>query len=79
MSYWTSNETKTANFGDKRLNSRMETLLNQLGDKPTESIPTACGGWAETLAAYRFFDNEKVTFNRVLESHIHASLKRISC
>jgi len=79
MTHWASDETKTANFGDKRLNQRMETLLEQLGDKPTESIPTACGGWAETLAAYRFFDNEKVTDNQVLQSHIHASIKRISC
>jgi len=79
MNHWASHETKMANFGDKRLDSRMETLLKQLGDKPTESMEAACGGWAETLAAYRFFDNEKVTFNRVLESHIHASLERISC
>jgi len=79
MSHWASNETKTANFGDKRLNDRMETLLKQLGDKSTMSIPTACGGWAETLAAYRFFDNKKVNFNQVLESHIQASIERISC
>lgn len=79
MSHWTFDETKTANFGDKRLNDRLETLLKQLGDKPTESIPTACGGWAETIAAYRFFDNEKVTFNQVLESHVQASIERISC
>ena len=75
MSHWASNETKTANFGDKRLNDRMETLLKQLGDKSTMSIPTACGGWAETLAAYRFFDNKKVNFNQVLESHIQASIE----
>jgi len=30
MSHWASNETQTANFGDKRLNERMETLLKQL-------------------------------------------------
>ena len=79
MSHWASNFAPTANFGDKRLNDRMETLLKQLGDKSTESIPTACGGWAETLAAYRFFDNEKVNFNQVLDSHIQASIERISC
>ena len=79
MSHWASNEVKTANFGDKRLDNRLEILLSQLGDKPTESIPTACGGWAETIAAYRFFDNEKVTFNQVLASHVQASVERISC
>lgn len=79
MSHWASNEAETANFGDQRLNKRMETLLKQLGDKPSESIPTACSGWAETHAAYLFFDNDKVTFNQVLTSHIHASIERISC
>ena len=43
------------------------------------SIPTACGGLAETLAAYRFFDNKKVNFNQVLDSHIQASIERIFC
>ncbi|MDM8565388.1 IS4 family transposase [Candidatus Halobeggiatoa sp. HSG11] len=79
MSHWASDETKTANFGDERLNKRMEVLLEQLGNKPTQSIPIACGGWAETLAAYRFFDNDKVTFEQVLESHVHSSIERISC
>jgi hypothetical protein len=79
MSHWASDETKTANFGDKRLNERMEVILQQLGDKPTESMEAACGGWAETLAAYRFFDNDKVTFEQVLESHVHSSIERISC
>jgi len=79
MSHWASEETKTANFGDNRLNKRMEVILQQLGDKPTMSIPTACGGWAETLAAYRFFDNDKVTFEQVLESHVDSTMERISC
>jgi hypothetical protein len=66
-------------FGDKRLDKRLGILLEQLGDKPNESIPVACGGWAETIAAYRFFDNDKVTFDQVLESHVEASIERIRC
>lgn len=79
MSHWASDETKTANFGDNRLNKRMEVILQPLGDKPNESIPTAGGGWAETVAAYRFFDNDQVSFEQVLESHIHSSLERMAC
>jgi len=79
MSHWANDEVKSVNFGDKRLDKRLGTLLEQLGDKPNESIPVACGGWAETLAAYRFFDNEKVTLNQVLSSHVDASIKRIAC
>ncbi len=52
MSHWADNEVKTVNFGDKRLDKRLGILLEQLGDKPNESIPVACGGWAETIAAF---------------------------
>ncbi len=33
--------------------------MEQFADKPTASIPGACGGWAETQAAYRFFNQAK--------------------
>lgn len=39
-------------------------------------MPVACNGWGDTLAAYRFFDNDKVTFETVLASHSGASLER---
>ncbi len=42
--------------------------INSLGKIPSASVPGACGGWGETQAAYRFFDNEKVTFFRILKS-----------
>ncbi len=57
---------KTANLGDKRLNKRLGIVLDDLGRQPRIGIPAACGGWAETLGAYRFFDNEKATFEKVL-------------
>lgn len=80
MADWAVIETQTAHFGDKRLQKRMQTLLTHLGDKPRLSIPAACRGWAETQAAYRFFDNDKVSFEGVLEGHSQATLERIrSC
>ena len=74
---WVENEIKTVNFGDARIDSRVEKILNELGDKPSYSIPQACGGWGETIAAYRFFDNDKVNFDKVLDSHKQATLERI--
>jgi hypothetical protein len=38
-------------LGDQRLNRRAAKLLDTLGSKPTLSIPAACRGWGETLAA----------------------------
>lgn len=74
---WIEDETRTSDFGDARLDARMKTILKALSDKPAYSIPQACGGWAETLAAYRFFDNDKVTYEPVLQVHSDATLERI--
>ena len=52
---WASEEMKTADLPDKRLNERLAIVLSQLAGQPTASIPAACGGYAETMAAYRLF------------------------
>src|SRR6266404_4619917 len=77
MESWIKAETKGADFGDERLNRRYELLLERLSDKPTLSIPAACQGWAETLAAYRFFDNDKTDAAKVLKPHHEATVERI--
>jgi len=74
---WVVEEMKTAALRDKRLNKRLEVILDQLARRPAASIPSACGGYAETAAAYRFFDNEKVTFEEVLQPHIEATQQRM--
>jgi hypothetical protein len=56
---WAKEEFAQADLGDKRLNKRLIKLVEQFADKPTASIPGACGGWAETQAAYRFFNQAK--------------------
>jgi len=77
MSNWAEEETQTADFGDERLKQRFSIILQQLGDKPQLSIPTACGGWSETIAAYRFFDNQKTSFEQILKAHQDATIARI--
>ena len=52
--HWTEEELAGIDLGDARLNKRAMKLLARLGDKPTASVPNACKGWAETLAAYRY-------------------------
>src|SRR5437879_11415973 len=75
---WVKEELGTADFGDERLCTRGATLLSTLANRPNLSIPAACGGRAEMVAAYRFFDNDKVTFNKVLEAHIARTLERMA-
>jgi len=67
-------------LGDKRLNNRAKKLLNLLGSNPSLSIPASCKGWAETKAAYRFFDNELVSEDKIFDCHCQSTLERIkSC
>jgi Transposase DNA-binding/Transposase Tn5 dimerisation domain len=66
---WAESEVEGADFGDARLDDRFAILLSTLGSRPNLSIPAACLGRAEIKAAYRFFDNDKVTFEKVIEPH----------
>jgi hypothetical protein len=75
---WASEEMATADFGDARLDARAVLLLATLGNHPTLSIPAACGGRAEMTAAYRFFDNDLVTFDTVLQPHHDRSVERVA-
>jgi hypothetical protein len=70
-------ELATIDLGDQRLNRRARRVLEKLGAKPTVSIPTACGGWSETRAAYRLFDQEAITAERVLAPHIACTEARL--
>jgi len=75
---WTTEEMKTAQLRDKRLNERLTQILSAFAERPTASIPAACGGKQETDAAYLFFDNPKVTFEKVLQPHCDATRQRIA-
>ncbi|MGV2078416.1 MULTISPECIES: transposase DNA-binding-containing protein [unclassified Rhizobium] len=39
-------------------------------------MPAACGDWAATKAAYRFFDNPRVTKHGVLAGHFATTARR---
>ncbi|WP_232442088.1 IS4 family transposase, partial [Burkholderia ubonensis] len=64
-------------LGDKRLNRRAILLAEQLSGNPTASIPLACGGWAETAAAYRFFAQDKLEWTDVMEPHWQSATERM--
>jgi Transposase DNA-binding/Transposase Tn5 dimerisation domain len=75
---WAEVEVAGADFGDTRLDDRFVMLLSTLGSRPNLSIPAACLGRAEIKAAYRFFDNDKVTFEKVIEPHIAQTKDRMA-
>ena len=77
MQAWVEQELESADFGDERLDARFQIVMDDLSQEPSASIPTACGGWNETPAAYRFFRSERVDCQQVLQPHREATLKRI--
>lgn len=74
---WAKEEFKTLDLGDARLDARAVLLAERLGSKPTESIPNACSGWAETQGAYRFLSNTKTEWQALLQPHWASSIERM--
>lgn len=74
---WAEEELSGIDLGDKRLNKRSVTLLDHFAANPCASIPVACGGWAETIGAYRFFGQQDSDWRDILQPHIDCTLKRV--
>jgi len=75
---WAEQEWAMADLGDERLNRRLVKVAQQLADKPSQSIPTACGPWADTIGAYRLLSNDRFDWRAVLEPHVHATMQRMA-
>lgn len=78
MSAWCAKELGAVQLGDQRLEGRAVKVLEQLAAQPTQSIPTACGSNADMQAAYRFFDNPKVSVEKILAPHQAATGQRMA-
>jgi hypothetical protein len=74
---WVETEIAGCDLGDDRLNRRLGTMLEALGERPGRSLPTAFQDWSNTKAAYRFFANRNVSEDKILEGHFAASSMRI--
>lgn len=82
MAGWAECEFGGASLGDKRLTLRLIKLATRFAEQPTASIPGACGGAAETKAAYRFFDqaNEdqrELGWEAILQPHRVSTVARM--
>ena len=63
-------------FGDGRLTKRMAASVDALLRHPDASFPSAMEDPAKLEGFYRFLSNQKVTPERVLESHVAATVGR---
>ena len=63
---WIEDELTGCRFPDARLGDRLRKLLEGVAGAVGESLPMACQDWANTKAAYRFFDNDRVSEGTIL-------------
>jgi hypothetical protein len=63
--------------GNEKLKKRFRMILESMSDKPSLKFPAGCKGNAEVQAAYRFLDNEHVTFDAIFAPHRDATMERI--
>lgn len=75
--HWCDSEFAHLDLGDSRLNSRLVQTAINLSAQPSASINRACQDWADSKAAYRLFDNEQVTADKILSPHQERTQQRM--
>jgi hypothetical protein len=75
---WCRDEFAALELQDARLNRRCIELATQLAMQPNGPINQACEDWADTKAAYRFFDNDKATPKRIRAPHHQRTVERMT-
>jgi hypothetical protein len=70
-------EMSKGKFGDARLSKRLGRIVEAVLDGPDRSFPSLFDD-AGLEGAYRFFNNDEVTPERILEPHVTATLARMA-
>jgi Transposase DNA-binding/Transposase Tn5 dimerisation domain len=74
---WAVTEFADAELGDLRRTQRLVQLAHVLAQRPGAALPEACGSGAMLKAAYRFFTNDAIAPDDMLQSHIEATYSRL--
>jgi len=75
---WAVTEFADAALGDLRRTQRLVDLAHTLAQRPGAALPEACGSGARRKAAYRFFTNDDIAPDDMLQSHIEATSSRLN-
>jgi hypothetical protein len=76
MNSWPNTEFDGIDLGDKRLNERSVKITGQFMSSTQSPINQACGDWAGTKAAYRFFQNGSVDYRDIVGHHAQVTKRR---
>lgn len=74
---WIKQELAAVELEDARLNERCGELAVALSKQPSASINQACEDWKDTKAAYRLFQNKKVTPEKLNAPHQKRTVERM--
>jgi hypothetical protein len=66
---WAQLNFGTCELGDKRRTKRLVQVAEQLASNPSASLPNQIELWKDLKAAYRLFDNDRVTFEGIARPH----------
>jgi hypothetical protein len=74
---WAAHVGSHADLGDERLNTRLGLILSALAAKPADSIPQASGACSQAKAMYRFFANERIGPDDLLQPLADATAEAV--
>jgi hypothetical protein len=77
MSDWIAAELAECQRHDTRHTERLARRFSRLSARPVSRMPTACHGWAATLAASRLLKNPDIQAQELWSGPIHATLERL--
>ena len=66
---WAQAQFASAQLGDRRRTKRLVKIATNLAQSPSGTLPQAFPQWSELKAAYRFFNQPKVTFEQIQRPH----------
>lgn len=75
---WYDKEFVDLNLGDERLNRRFKLILENSLKNAGSSIPNSQLTQKDTKAAYRFFDNDRINKNSLIEPHYQCTINRMT-
>ena len=73
---WSNLEMADLKTGDKRLNQRVKHTIERLSASSGSSFPACFKTRAELIGAYRLFDNDFVTPEKIMEPHYKSVAQR---
>lgn len=66
---WAVETFGNAELGDLRRTDRLVKMAAAIAENPAAPLPESMRNWGETLAAYRFLENEAVTHEQIMLPH----------